>query len=46
MDVKLFNVGLVTVPQFAPSKWRITPAVPTPHPSVAVLKNVEVKLKS
>jgi hypothetical protein len=45
IEVKLLIVGLVTVPQFDPSKCRITPSVPTPQPSLAELKKTEVKLK-
>jgi hypothetical protein len=44
-DVKLFNDGLVSVPQFEPSKCAITPAVPTAHPSAAVVKKTELRLK-
>jgi hypothetical protein len=38
-------VGLVTVPQFDPSKCKTTPAVPTPQPSLAVLKEADLKSK-
>jgi hypothetical protein len=38
-------VGLVTVPQFDPSKCKTTPAVPTPQPSLAVLKDADLKSK-
>jgi hypothetical protein len=45
IEVRDVCVGLVTVPQFEPSKCRTTPAVPTLQPSLAVLKDADLRSK-
>jgi len=43
IDFKVLSVGLVTVPQFAPSQCRMTSAVPTLQPLAASRRKTEWK---